>query len=915
MKKPKFIIIDGHALIHRCFHAFPPLTNKKGELLNAVYGFAAILIKILKDLKPDYIAVTFDLEAPTFRHKEFDDYKAHRQKQPDELYEQIPKVEELVKIFDIPVYSKEGFEADDLIGTLAKAAPKQAGKDGLENIIVTGDLDALQLIDKNTRVYTFKKGVSETTIYGAKEVKGRYGLTPEQMIDYKAIAGDSSDNIPGVPGIGDKGATTLLIEFKTLDNVYKNIASDKIKERQRNLLKEHKKTAYLSQKLATIKTDVSIKFKLEDCEIKPVDQKKVFDLLQKFEFKSLLSRLPGLSNKGQVSLFAAEKPEEDNLKSKIEDLKSKSNYKIIDSPEEYKKFIAELNKQKSFAFDTETTGVKPFEADLLGISFSWKSGEAYYLYYPTSYDFDGLKKILADPKIKKTGHNIKYDLEILENHGFKINGIFFDSMVASYLLSPGTRQHGLDAAAFSELGHQMIPLSSLLGTGRKKITMTEIPPKDLAIYSCEDADYTWQLTEKFIKDLKEKNITGLMEKIEVPLIPVLAELEKNGVNINSAFLKTMSKEVTSRLNQLTKKIYKSAGTEFNINSPAQLKEVLFLKMEISSRDLRHTKTGISTAASELAKLRDRHPIINLIEEHRELAKLNNTYLEALPKLINPKTKRVHTSFNQTVTATGRLSSSDPNLQNIPIRTELGQKVRRAFVSAKGYKILAADYSQIELRIIASMSQDKKMLAAFKNNEDIHTKTAAEVNEVKPEDVTKKMRRDAKTINFGIIYGMGSHGLAEAAEISRDEARQFMDKYFELYSGIKEYIEQTKELARQNGYVETLFGRARYLPELHSGVQMIRAAGERMAINMPIQGTAADLMKLAMIKVHQKLHTVSPKSKMLLQVHDELVFEVPDKDVNKVGQFVKKEMEDIFKLRVPIKVDIEVGNNWGQLKKI
>jgi len=920
--KPKFIIIDGNALIHRSFHALPPLANNKGELLNAVYGFTSILLKVLKEIKPEYAAVTFDKKAPTFRHKEFKEYKAKRVKQPNELYEQIPKTKELVEAFNIPVYEIDGYEADDVIGTIGKQASRNAGKQVLETVIVTGDLDTLQLVDEQTKVYTLKKGITDTTIYGEKEVKSRYGLKPEQMIDYKALAGDQSDNIPGVAGIGEKSATTLLKEFKTLDNIYKNIDSEKIKERQRKLLKEQKKQAYLSQKLVTIVLDVPIEFKLEDCQMQPIDQQKVTELLQRFGFKSLLARIPGLTSGEQVSLFdkpsEQKTPEEQSSEPTSYKLQATS-YSIIDSEEKYNKFITELKKQKEFCLDTETTSTQPFEAKLLGISFSWKKDCAYYLpvtkHVSRSTYREALNKILADKNILKTGHNIKYDLEILENHGYEVNGIFFDSMIASYLLNPGTRQHGLDSVAFTELGHQMIPIKSLIGEGKKQIPMEEVPLEKLAEYSCEDADYTWQLTEKFQKDLKEKNITGLMEKIEVPLIPVLAELEKNGVKIDAKFLENMSKQVTTRLNQLAKKIYKHAGLEFNINSPQQLKEVLFGKLEISSRHLKHTKTGISTAASELVKLRDEHPIIKLIEEHRELAKLRNTYLDALPKLINPKTKRVHTSFNQTVTATGRLSSSDPNLQNIPIRTELGQKVRQAFVSERGFKILAADYSQIELRIIASISQDKKMLAAFKNNEDIHTRTAAEINECEPEDVTKKMRREAKTINFGIIYGMGVHGLAAAADITREEAREFLDKYFDLYDGIKQYIERTKELARQEGFVETLFGRRRYLPEIHSGVQQVQAAGERMAINMPIQGTAADLMKLAMIHIYNKLPEISKKSKMLLQVHDELVFEVPNNEVGKVAKFVKKEMEDIFKLRVPIKVDVETGNNWGKLEKI
>ena len=544
--------------------------------------------------------------------------------------------------------------------------------------------------------------------------------------------------------------------------------------------------------------------------------------------------------------------------------------------------------------------------------FSWKKGEAYYLINW----FDELKPIFADPKIKKTGHNIKFDIAFLRHAGLELKGVSFDTKVASYVLNPGTRQHSLDNLAFTELGHRMIPITALIGPrGKKQKTLADVPIEEVAEYSAEDADFTWQLKEKLEKQLVKDGLDELFADIEMLLLPVLEKMENYGIKIDSEFLQKMSKKVGARIEKISEKVYKLAGTEFNMNSPLQLKEILFEKLKISSLDLKKTKTGISTAASELVKLRDEHPIIELIEEHRELAKLKSTYLDALPALVDSKAGRVHTSFNQTITATGRLSSSNPNLQNIPIRTELGREIRKAFISERGYKILAADYSQIELRVIASLANDKKMLESFKIQEDIHTRTAAEINDVDLKKVTPEMRRAAKAINFGIIYGMGVRSLAQSTGVSQTEAREFMMKYFETHDRIQEYLEETLEEAREKAWVETLFGRRRYLPDIHSGVMQVKNAAERMAINQPVQGTAADLMKMAMIQIDKKLSGVSKTAKMLLQVHDELVFEVKNEEIKKVAKFVKEEMENIYKLKCPIEVKIEVGNNWGSLKEI
>ena len=913
-KKDKFIIIDGNALLHRAWHALPPtLQTKSGEIVNAVYGFTMILLKVLKDLKPDYLAVTFDLKAPTFRHKEYKEYKATRIKQPDELYAQIPKVKEVVKAFNLPIYEKEGFEADDVIATLVKDKSVQ----DLLTIIVTGDLDTLQLVDQNTEVYTMHKGISDTLTYDIAEVKRRFeGLTPEQMVDYKALRGDPSDNIPGVKGIGEKGSITLLKEFKTLDNLYKNLEAKKIPDRYRALLSEQKKEALMSKKLSQLIFDVPIKFKLEDAKVRPYDVGKVIPLFQELEFKSLINKLPKDLQKGTI-------PGQGRFEFSDQDRAGKrdggarpanANYQLIKAEADFKKFVSELKKQKIFALDTETSGLDQFNAELLGISFCWQAGIAYYLPAQRAW-LEIIKPILADPQIKKVGHNIKFDLETLQTAGLELKGVVFDTMIASYLINPGSRQHNLDGLVFTELGYQMQPITDLIGKkGKDQITLKEVPLEKVAWYSGEDADFTWRLVKPLTKQLEEKNNLGLLQKIEVPLIPVLAQMEKDGILVDTTFLKKMSRHVDQDLVELEKKIYQLASTKFNIASPLQLKEILFNKLKISTQGLGHTKTGISTAADELEKLRGQHKIIDLIIKYRELAKLKSTYLDALPKLVD-LSGRIHTSFNQTITATGRLSSSEPNLQNIPIRTELGQQIRKAFVAPRGFKILAADYSQIELRIIASLANDKRMIESFKKNEDIHSRTAAEINQVPLEKVTKQMRYAAKAVNFGIIYGQGPHGLAAGTGITYGQARDFIDRYFTIHRDIYNYLEQTKELARKKGYVETFFGRRRYLPEINSNIQPIASSAERMAINHPIQGTAADLMKLAMIKIHQELETISPKTKMILQVHDELVFEVPQNDLKKVAEFVQKTMEKIYELRAPIAVEVEVGENWGELKKI
>lgn len=911
VKKGKFIIIDGNAILHRAWHALPPLTAKDGKLVNAVYGFAMIFIKVLKELKPAYIAVTFDKKAPTFRHEEFKEYKANRVKQPDELYDQIPRVKELVEAFGAPIYEKDGFEADDVIATLVNQSSH-------ENIIVTGDLDTLQLVDKMTKIYTSKKGITDMVIYDENMVKERYGLPPSQMIDFKALRGDPSDNIPGVKGIGEKTASELLQKFGSLEKIYEALTTTESKDispKIKEALITHQAEAKQAKRLVTLIKDVPLKFNQEEAAWQGINLPETIKLFQELGFKSLLNKIETLPNKSQSSIFSADVGAKEPDKN--------FNYQLVDDEKKFRDFIKKFREQEIFAFDTESTGLDPFRAELLGISFSWQGGAAYYLpvnknqtEVPRDFLEKELRPIIEDEKIKKIGHNIKYDLEMLASFGWLPQGVYFDTMIASYLLNPGSRIHGLDSLAFSEFGHQKISIKSLIGHGRQQISLAEVAKEKVSDYSCEDADYTWRLFNIFKKELEEKKLLELFQRIEMPLIPILAKMESWGLEINDKKLALISKKISGTIKELKKKIYHLAGSKFNINSPLQLKEILFKNLKISTFEIKKIKTGFSTAASELEKLKTKHPIINLVGEYRELSKLKSTYLDALPELINPKTGRIHTSFNQTVTATGRLSSSEPNLQNIPAKGVWGSQIRSAFIAPAGYQILAADYSQIELRIVASFANDEKMIDSFRKGEDIHTRTAAEIHNCPLAEVTKEMRRKAKEVNFGVLYGMRAYGLAERTEISREEAKNFIDKYFMVYQGIKKYIDKTIEETREKGYAETLFGRRRYLPEINSGVMQVRSAAERMAINMPIQGTAADLIKLAMIKIFNILKEFKEEEiKMILQVHDELVFEVKKDLADKIAKIVKIEMERVIKLKAPIEVKLSIGPNWGETEEL
>ncbi|EKD76606.1 MAG: hypothetical protein ACD_43C00050G0004, partial [uncultured bacterium] len=824
-KKTTVAIIDAHALIHRAFHALPPLSTKDGLMVNAVYGFLTILFKMLRTLKPTHVAVVFDAPGSTFRHKLYKAYKATRKKQPDELYLQIPIIQEIVEAFNFATFSQTGYEADDLIGTLTQVLPKNVNK-----YIVTGDMDALQLVDDHTFVYAMRKGVSDTVIYDPAEVERKLnGLTPQQVVDYKALRGDTSDNIPGIRGIGEKTATTLLLEHGNLEAVLKHAADYKGALREK--LAAGRADAELSKTLATIDRAVPLKVTLDQLAIQPYDRAKIVQLVQKLEFKSLLNHLPDMPvTSGQLtlgSMMSAATPADASGVEK--DWLGESSYILIESIVEAETLIAKLEAVNIFALDTETTSLDPLQTKLVGFSIALRAGEAYFIKGELVHLF---KTVLENPAIGKVGHNIKFDYKVLlATSQITVQPIAYDTMLASYVLNPGSRGHGLDALAFVEFGYEMMSYTEMVGKGKTAQLITEVPIRKLAFYAAEDADYTWRLYETLRPRVAQAKLEAILQ-LEVDLIPVLAAMELAGVTIDVPFLRTMSKELAHSVANLEKKIYKLAGSEFNISSPKQLKEILFDRLHIATSGLAKIKTGVSTAASELEKMRGLHPIIDLISDYREVTKLKSTYVDALPELVNPKTKRIHTSFNQTIAATGRLSSTEPNLQNIPIRTELGREIRKAFVASPGKLLISLDYSQIELRVIAHLADDEAFIQGFLRGADIHTQTAAEMNNVAENQVTKELRRAAKSINFGILYGMGAYGLARDAKISNEEARVYLDKYFVLHPAIQRYVEETKAFARKFSYVETLYGRRRYLPDINSGMPLVRAAAERAAINMP-----------------------------------------------------------------------------------
>jgi DNA polymerase-1 len=905
-KTKKLVLIDGNALIHRAYHALPPLMTKKGELVNAVYGFSSVLFKVIKDLKPDYILATFDLKGPTFRHKEYKEYKATRVKAPDELYAQIGRVKEMVRAMNIPIYEKEGFEADDVIGTMIKQSEENSEHPGIENIIVTGDLDTLQLISPKTKVYALRKGMSDTIIYDENSVKERYGLSASQMIDYKGLRGDQSDNIPGVKGIGEKTAITLLQKYQTLENIYAHL--EEITGAVKDKLERDKMRAFMSKKLATIIQNVPLELDFNQAITREFDRKKLVTLFQELNFFSLIKRIPDSTKE----IYSIKSAEGSGSSAKADEFNGVKDFKLekiaADKIDEY---VELLGQQKELAMSLETIGSKYFDSAVHGLAFCFKTGRAGFVDY-SEKNMEKLKVVLENKNIKKIGYNLKHDWQIFQGLGIDYQELEFDVMIAAYVLNPGGKVD-LENLVLEQLGEEMEPenQSGQLGLG---IDLSEKRVQKNA----RKADYLFKLKQiyeekiaKISQEQKGKNtLQNVFWNLEMPLVAVLAEMEMQGIKLNTLIFQGISEKITQRIKNLEEAIYKLAGNKFNINSPKQLAEVLFEKMRIPTANVKKNKTGFSTASGELFKIRKASPIIEKIEEYREIFKLKTTYLDALPLLVD-KNSRIHTDFNQAVTATGRLSSSNPNLQNIPIKTDLGQILRTAFVAEDGYKLVSADYSQIDLRVVAHVSQDKKMMETFLKNEDVHRATAAEINKIPLSQVTEKMRRSAKALNFGVIYGMSVYGFSESAGIEREEAKKFIDAYMEKFSGIADYMRRTKEAAKVNLYVETEMGRRRYLPEINSSNFQVANAAERMAINMPIQGLAADIMKLAMIKVYEAYEDNSDV-KIILQVHDEIILEVKESIASEVAQKVKAIMEKAYTLSVPLVVDVKVGDSWGEI---
>lgn len=887
MSKPTLYLIDGNSYIYRAYHAIRSLATSKGLPTNAIYGFTNMLLKIVKEKKPDYLAIAFDVKGPTKRHIEYEQYKAHRPEMPKDLVQQIPYIHKLVEAFNIPAILMEGYEADDIIGTISKKM-----ENDFDVVIVTGDKDMLQLISENIKIYDTLKD----KVYEEKDVVERFGVAPDKVVEIMGLMGDASDNIPGVHGIGEKTATALIAEFGTIENLLVNV--DKIKKpKLAEALKSSADVARLSKELATIILDCPVEINLNEYKKKEPDNALLISLLKELEFTSLLKQIASepssLGNKRYVTIL-----KEGELVS----------------------LIKKMTEKGELSIDTETTSEDPMLAEIVGISISMEKDEGFY--FPVSHRYLGapeqlkvnwvlnqLKPVLEDDKIKKFGQNIKYEIIVFKNHGINLSGISFDTMVASYLLNPNKYSHGLDNIALEYLNHIMTTYKDVTGTGKGQKNFSEVDIETATNYSSEDADITYQLTKLLNPMLKEQSLEKLFYDVELPLIPVLARIEMNGIKVDTDFLSSLSREVDAQLNDIVKRIYSLAGGEFNINSPKQLSEILFTRLGL--KPVKKTKTGHSTDEEVLTTLASQHELPKELLDYRQLTKLKSTYIDALPRMVHPKTKRIHTSLNQTVTSTGRLSSSEPNLQNIPIRTELGKRIREAFVAEKGNILLSADYSQIELRILAHLSGDEVLIDAFKRDEDVHTRTAMELFGVAPDKVDSNMRRFAKTVNFGIVYGMSPYGLSSDLGIPVDEAKAYIDNYFLHYKGVSEFISKTISEAKEKGYVLTMLNRRRQIPELQSANGATRNFGERMAVNTPIQGSAADLIKMAMINIDKRLDKEGLKSIMILQVHDELVFEVTEDELEIIKELVKKEMENVMPMSVPIKVDIGIGKNWRE----
>lgn len=916
----KLFLLDAYALIYRAYYAFikNPRINSKGLNTSAILGFVNTLEEVLRKENPTHIGIAFDPAGPTFRHEAYQAYKAQREETPEAIRQSVPIIKDIIRAYNIPILEVQGYEADDVIGTLAT----EAGKKGIPTYMMTPDKDYGQLVGDCVFMYRPKYGDKDFEVMGVNEVKAKFDIeSPLQVIDMLGLMGDTADNIPGCPGVGEKTAQKLIAQFGSIENLLAH--TDELKGALKKKVEENKEQITFSKFLATIKTDVPITLDMEALKREAPNEEELRRLFEMLEFRTLIDRVLKTEQKApsspsaQPDLFGlfAQEDTGDAKNSNLTRLESLSyDYQLVDNQEKMEDLAQKLLAQNFFSLDTETTGVDPITAELVGMSFSFAENQAFYVPVPANREealkiVNIFKPAFESPRSLKIGQNIKYDLNVLAHYGVTLQGKMFDTMIAHYVLQPELR-HGMDYLAEVYLHYETIKIEELIGPkGKKQGNMRDLPPADVYKYACEDADVTLKLKHVLEKELVENGVEKLFEEIEMPLMPVLAYMERNGVRIDPEALKETSRHFTARMNQIEQEVYQLAGMEFNIASPKQVGEVLFDRLKIVEK-AKKTKTGQYVTSEEvLESLKGKHEIVGKILEHRGLKKLLGTYIDALPQLINPATGRIHTSFNQTVTATGRLSSSNPNLQNIPIRNEDGKEIRKAFIPDEGCEFFSADYSQIELRIMAHLSEDPHMIEAFQKGQDIHAATAAKIYKVKLEDVTREQRSKAKTANFGIIYGISVFGLAERLNVDRKEAKELIDGYFENYPKVKAYMDESIRQAREKGYIETIFKRKRYLPDINSKNAVVRGYAERNAINAPIQGSAADIIKVAMIRIYRRFQEEGIRSKMILQVHDELNFSVLPEEKEKVQQIVISEMEAAYKMKAPLRADYGWGQNW------
>jgi DNA polymerase-1 len=909
--KPLLMLMDGHAMVHRSYHAISVQrqlsVSATGEDVTGVYGFTNVFLRALQDWKPTHCAIAFDTSTPTFRHQQFREYKAQRESAPPELRHQFQRVKQLMTAFAVPIFECDGYEADDIIGTLCR----QAEERDLNVVILTGDRDTFQLVSPRVRV-DLSYSIQERRVYDEAELEARYsGLTAAQQPDFKALLGDNSDNIPGVPRIGEKRAISLLSEYRDLETIYQHLSEIKPPS-VRQALEKNRDRAFENRVLMTISRDAPVELDLTVTRFGGFDRKNVVDLLTELEFFSVIPRIPvptaGLSTSENK---VAEDQDESNAPT--------VDYQTVVTLEQLDAMISALQESGSFAFDTETTSTDPMRAELVGLSFATEPGRAWYVpvghregtQLPLEKALAQIKPLMESPDLRKCAHNANYDLMMLAHYGINSRNVDCDTMIAAHLL--GKNALGLKNLAIDVLGIEMTPITQLIGTGRRQLTFDQVAIDDATPYAAADADMTGRLRAVMEEQLFNQGLHHLMTDIEMPLLPVLVDMQRHGIKVDEGALHEMSRDLSQQMSQTEIELYQTIGHTVNINSPLQLSDLLF--KELGLPRTKRTKTGYSTDANSLEALKGLHPVVDKILEYRQIAKLKSTYVDALPEMINPRTGRIHTSYHQTGSATGRVSSSDPNLQNIPIRTELGRQVRKAFIAedAPDSLLFAADYSQIELRVLAHLSQDEGLLEAFRRGEDIHAATASQMFEVPINQVNSEMRRIAKVLNFGVIYGLSPHGISQQTGFSREEGAKFIDTYFTKYPGISQYLEEVKAKTRQTQYAETLMGRRRYVPEINASNFNVRSAAERVAINMPIQGTAADIMKIAMIRVHQRLAQEKLRAKMLLQVHDELVFETPKEEMGRLKDLVFDEMPGAMALDVTLKVEAKWGETWGDME--